>query len=376
MTSANSLCDLQLRTIWHHSVDLLQRGFTLGSIITTSGPDLRKRRRYVYNLDSCLCGEEIRCWKMSGRTAYACEACQKPPQPMETSTVTPFASSCAVEALENRLPSAMRVVELREALAKRKLPTTGCKAELIERLQSDEVSASPGQTHKRTKSPQSASKTTGRPRRRKATLSIPGSAHLMPVTAVDAAMDKIAAGENRAVEHVAEADMGTIALAARSSVSTQTRGQQRQQQQQRKPLTFFSRSLRPSKIARKATMFSVPLRAFSTTAKDTAIHSTSKSASLMSCDGIPRWACALLIIAKIYLQAFGCVDETQLRQLSRVSRCCSCGTLRPWAMQFGCKFDTSIFQHRVHREPGDDFQAPGIRWHFPPRPRLVLDIAE
>merc|ERR1712060_887151 len=109
-----------------------------------------------------------------------------------------------------------------------------------------------------------------------------------------AALEKIAAGENRAVEHVAESDMATIALAARK-VKTQAHGQQRRQQQQQqqqqcKPLTAFSRSLRPSKIARKATMFSVPLRTMSATVKEATFHSASTRDSLLTHDGIPRWA--------------------------------------------------------------------------------------
>jgi len=198
----------------------------------------------------------------------------------------------------------------------------------------------------------------------------------MPATAVGAAMEKIAAGENRAVEHVAEADMGTIALAARK-LRTQTHGQQQQQQrQQRTPLTAFSRSLRPSKVARKATTFSVPLQTSSATVEDAAIHPFSKSASFLSCGGIPHKACVLFVIAEIYLQMLGASEKRQFRQLSRASGCCSWGTLRPLATVSGCKFDANIFQHGAHRKPWCDFPALGTRLHFRPRPRLVLDIAE
>jgi len=396
-TSANRLSDLQIRVIWHHSVDLLQRGFALGSIITTTGPDQSKRRRYIYNLDTCLCGEQIRCWKMSGRTAYACEACQKPPQPVETSTVTPFASCCAREAPEHHLPSSLTVVELRVVLAKRNLPTTGWKSELIKRLQSAENStcASKPRTHtsapttegrrrrgvgvlRPKKAKKKGSKTTKKQTKnrsdlgqRKDTPSIPGSAHLTPATAVDAAMEKIAAGENRAVEHVAEADMGTMALVTRK-VSMQRQGQQ----QQRRPLTAFSRSLRPSKTARKATMFPVLLRPLSANVQDIAVHSSSKTASRPS----SRWACLLLVVAKIYLQVFGCSDETQLQQLSRASsRCCICEILGPQSIASDCKFefDANVVQNRACSAPWDGIQASSaVHSQNQSHPELVLDISE
>ena len=67
--------------VWRHSVELLQRGFREGSILTVDpaddaryGPDLR---RYVYNKSRCpICRGPVMSWDIQTRTAYACLACQ------------------------------------------------------------------------------------------------------------------------------------------------------------------------------------------------------------------------------------------------------------------------------------------------------------
>ena len=68
--------------VWRHSVELLQRGFVTGSILTVD-PDEAKTlgepwtRRYVYNQRSCgRCGSAVKTWDMAARTVYCCEVCQ------------------------------------------------------------------------------------------------------------------------------------------------------------------------------------------------------------------------------------------------------------------------------------------------------------
>jgi len=167
---AEVACELsgeQIDAIWHHSVELLQWGFQLGSIITTSKADRSKRRRYIYNMKTCLCGAGVRCWKMAGRTAYACERCQPPPQATATEPVVPFTSTCAPEiGSASTTPSAMKVAELRKALAEIDMPTSGTKAELIARLESGSTAReinsgshdSPARTRKRISGPSSSEK--------------------------------------------------------------------------------------------------------------------------------------------------------------------------------------------------------------------------
>ena len=74
------------KEVWRHSVDLMQRGFLEGSIVTVDAEDLerardarsaRGRRRYIYNQSTCMmCGGAVVSWDMKGRTCYACPACQ------------------------------------------------------------------------------------------------------------------------------------------------------------------------------------------------------------------------------------------------------------------------------------------------------------
>jgi formamidopyrimidine-DNA glycosylase len=68
--------------LWHHSADLLRRGFQTGSILTVDPEDAARlgkpwTRRYVYNQARCgECGGRVASWDMAGRTCYACPACQ------------------------------------------------------------------------------------------------------------------------------------------------------------------------------------------------------------------------------------------------------------------------------------------------------------
>ncbi|GLC40886.1 bubble DNA binding [Pleodorina starrii] len=91
-------CDLsreQFDRIWYHCVDLLQRGFVSGSIITVDPEEATRlgrpwTRRYIYNQKTCgRCKGPVRTWDMAARTVYCCETCQplrqqqQPQQPQQ-----------------------------------------------------------------------------------------------------------------------------------------------------------------------------------------------------------------------------------------------------------------------------------------------------
>jgi formamidopyrimidine-DNA glycosylase len=68
--------------IWHHSVNLLQRGFHTGSILTVDPEEAVVlghpwTRRYVYNHSTCgRCSTKVLSWDMASRTVYCCTTCQ------------------------------------------------------------------------------------------------------------------------------------------------------------------------------------------------------------------------------------------------------------------------------------------------------------
>ncbi|EGB07527.1 hypothetical protein AURANDRAFT_14007, partial [Aureococcus anophagefferens] len=76
----NSLSRDEFDLIWHHTVELLKRGYATGSILTVDKEDERKYgqiRRYIYNKAKCpKCGSRVVSWDIAARTAYACETCQ------------------------------------------------------------------------------------------------------------------------------------------------------------------------------------------------------------------------------------------------------------------------------------------------------------
>ncbi|KAH8066701.1 hypothetical protein JL720_12694 [Aureococcus anophagefferens] len=144
--------------IWHHTVELLKRGYATGSILTVDKEDERKYgqiRRYIYNKAKCpKCGSRVVSWDIAARTAYACETCQ-PKRAAEEAPATPakkrrpadeapkpaakrakkkahvpFLSHCAPEAADSR----KTVPELRAALKARGAATSGLKADLVARL--------------------------------------------------------------------------------------------------------------------------------------------------------------------------------------------------------------------------------------------------
>jgi len=196
--------------VWRHSVELLQRGFREGSILTVDpaddaryGPDLR---RYVYNKSRCpVCRGPVMSWDIQTRTAYACLACQPlravqeaPPSPKKTkkrpaastpakakkakpTPVKRFRSHCVEDAAEGMSPEMLTVKELKAKLSALGAPTAGLKSVLVARL----------------------------------------TALVEPTmrSAEDAAADRARAGESRAVEHVADLHPTQAVRAARKARS-------------------------------------------------------------------------------------------------------------------------------------------------------------
>eukprot|EP01025_Chloroclados_australasicus_P056204 TRINITY_DN6911_c1_g1_i1.p1 TRINITY_DN6911_c1_g1~~TRINITY_DN6911_c1_g1_i1.p1 ORF type:complete len:456 (-),score=49.16 TRINITY_DN6911_c1_g1_i1:707-2074(-) len=194
--------------LWKESVWCLQRGFQKGSILTVNpGENLGKpwTRRYVYNHKKCgRCNSSIKSWDIATRRVYACLTCQplleaeleesRKKALAEAGVPILFASRCAADAPEDKLPEQMTVKELQDKLQQAGQQTNGTKTELIRRLsiatqQSDASSSDElddlGIDMK--------------------ILDVaPGTKQIEKVaTAKEAAQEKQEAGENRAVEHIA-----------------------------------------------------------------------------------------------------------------------------------------------------------------------------
>ncbi|GLI68206.1 hypothetical protein VaNZ11_012540 [Volvox africanus] len=163
--------------IWYHSVDLLQRGFVTGSIITVD-PDEAKvlgrpwTRRYIYNQKTCgRCKGPVRTWDMATRTVYCCENCQPlnlPEQQQQQqqevtaaagggggggavialsvarltamATARPprlFRSHCAPDDDDdfNQMPAKLTVKQLKSRLTSLNLDLRGTKPQLVKRLE-------------------------------------------------------------------------------------------------------------------------------------------------------------------------------------------------------------------------------------------------
>ncbi|OSX70397.1 hypothetical protein BU14_0769s0004 [Porphyra umbilicalis] len=267
--------------VWAHTVDLLQRGYLDGAIVTTDGAVAAAgRRRYVYNEAVCVCGARVQTWAIATRTAYACLACQPrlrgggaaadaagaaaaataaappAPPPAGACDAVVFPSACAPDSGAGLLaaPGKMRVAQLRAALAERGAPTDGTKPALVARLvaataargpagggKADApaaVAASPAATPRRGRrgrrpaadaagrpppaaAPAAAAAHAGAPA---APLHAPppvvGTAHLPPPTgAALAAAFKAAVGEPRTFEHVAEAVAAAAAETAAAAAA-------------------------------------------------------------------------------------------------------------------------------------------------------------
>jgi formamidopyrimidine-DNA glycosylase len=199
--------------VWGASVALMQRSFSLGSIVTVDPAEASalgkpSLRRYIYNSGRCgRCSGPVRAWQINARTCYACEACQ----PRRAGTRAPadaappqlFHSLCASETLEQRLsdPVKLKVAELRSRLLSMGLPTAGKKQQLIDRLlahlAATEAAPSPSPLPPPSPPPPLAAALLQPVR--KAPVGMMRSARA-------AAKDKRAIHESRAVEHVAELD--------------------------------------------------------------------------------------------------------------------------------------------------------------------------
>jgi formamidopyrimidine-DNA glycosylase len=191
--------------IWHHTVALLKRGFETGSILTVD-PDealsLGKPnlRRYIYNSAKCpRCHSAIKVWEIANRKCYACPSCQ-PRQKSAAAMVTPerddcvpFNSHCARESASVRLkasgPSRLTVKEIKSELVQRGVSVSPGmpKAKLVELLEGELESKD----------------------------TVKNRAFFSPE---EAAAEKAAAGENLAVEHIAELAPGQ-ARRARAGIS-------------------------------------------------------------------------------------------------------------------------------------------------------------
>ena len=140
--------------VWHHTVELLQRGYATGSILTVDAEDAVGRpslRRYIYNSSRCgKCNGKVKSWDIAGRTCYACESCQ-PLNPVKEEVgaaskpivedVIPFNSHCARDSLATRLERGgarlLTVPEIKSILSSRFFvaPKKGSKKkELVELL--------------------------------------------------------------------------------------------------------------------------------------------------------------------------------------------------------------------------------------------------
>ncbi|MEW5301720.1 MAG: hypothetical protein WDW36_004561 [Sanguina aurantia] len=152
-TPANSLSRALFDLVWQHSVDLLQRGFKSGSILTVDPEDARKlgqpwTRRYIYNHKQCgVCKGPVLSWDMATRTVYACETCQVPTvvnaeRAAAHAAAAPartFLSHCAPESRANLPVEQLTVVLLKAKLLSLGLDTSGTKPKLVARVKEAEL---------------------------------------------------------------------------------------------------------------------------------------------------------------------------------------------------------------------------------------------
>jgi len=235
--------------VWYHTKDLLERGYSTGSILTVDPEEALalgkpRMRRYIYNTAKCpRCSSSIKSWAIAGRTCYACPTCQPlNSNSVETETtqyavtpeenVVPFNSHCARESVSARLlesgPSRLTVKELKAQLMKRNVsfPSTAKKAKLVELLTSDiepvvvtpqieQGKSASDMTIKELKAQLAERDVRFLSNSKKATLvelllsSEPKEKKInvkraIFVSSQDAAAEKAAAGESLAIEHIAE----------------------------------------------------------------------------------------------------------------------------------------------------------------------------
>lgn len=243
----------QFDVVWRHTVELLQRGFVNGSILTVDPEEAAIlgdpwTRRYVYNQSRCgRCGGAVKTWDMANRTVYCCETCQpriagtKLPPPAakrvrETAKAhVPFVSHCAPDgaAASAADPSKLTVAKLRETLGAMGWPggepkRGARKADLVALLRAATATAKGEKTDADAvidltdevtapRTPAKPSRTTNAASKSEVAPS-PGTRALESTmhSAEAAAMEKLAAGEKGNVEHVALADDESRAVIARA----------------------------------------------------------------------------------------------------------------------------------------------------------------
>lgn len=222
----NSLTRAQFDKIWHHSCDLLERGFRTGSIITVDpeeGLPAPWTRRYVYNQSKCgRCKSGIKSWDIATRTAYACPTCQPL---INNDTISKdrrlivdkaieaveFVSHCAPDDQHVALmsPSKLTVAQLKQVLEEMGLPTTGKKSDLVQRVTNNRKNLQDPGVHETAQVKEEQLHTPevleGRHKKR-ASGGSAGVAKKLQIdhvaTAKEAAKEKVEAGEGRHVEHV------------------------------------------------------------------------------------------------------------------------------------------------------------------------------
>eukprot|EP01026_Neomeris_dumetosa_P032305 TRINITY_DN2561_c0_g1_i2.p1 TRINITY_DN2561_c0_g1~~TRINITY_DN2561_c0_g1_i2.p1 ORF type:complete len:434 (-),score=88.53 TRINITY_DN2561_c0_g1_i2:170-1471(-) len=201
-TINKAVCD----KLWRESVWCLQRGFKMGSILTvTPGENLGRpwTRRYVYNHKQCgRCGSNIQSWDIATRRVYACLTCQplheaeleesRKQALAEAGVPLLFSSKCAPDEQDNESLEKLTVKQLKDKLQQAGLPKNGQKVDLIRRLsQSSQQSDSSEELDDLGFDMNMIDV-------------VPGTEQLGDVaTAKQAALEKVQAGENRAVEHIA-----------------------------------------------------------------------------------------------------------------------------------------------------------------------------
>lgn len=202
--------------VWGASVALLRKGYESGSIITTTPAELKRGlRRYIYNRSSCgKCGGQVLSWNVANRTCYACPSCQprrgtdagaRADTPCSVTKV-PFHSHCAPDPFCERLstPWKLTCAELRTQLALHSLATGGRKAELCRRLELALETTNMVKTKTAVATKIRPAIVASSMKSKSAGCSKNKSGKIASASVAE--VEKHAAGESRAVEHVAELD--------------------------------------------------------------------------------------------------------------------------------------------------------------------------
>ncbi|KAJ1624823.1 hypothetical protein T492DRAFT_1044169 [Pavlovales sp. CCMP2436] len=227
----NQLLRPQLDLVWQETVRLMRDGFQSGSIKTVSTAEAAavgkpELRRWIYNRSTCgRCDGPVLSWEMSARTCYACPSCQPRdtvvPAPKGAHPSTVFNSHCARDSVSVRIAQggcgALTVAELKGLLKERGASTSGNKRELAARL--EVLHAAEPAAEAKPAEPAAGPE-----------LGQAGSSKAF-IDARSAAAEKARAGENRAVEHVAELAPEQARRAALASVGPALAKRKRSAQQ-------------------------------------------------------------------------------------------------------------------------------------------------